>query len=126
MNKITDNGIITLHAGDSFVAPLFLNAGDIIFPMRYSLKEGDKLYVGIMEPGQPFECALIRKVLTKDDLNVYGDPELKLSPEDTEKIMPGLYYYEAKLLMASDDSDDSDDEVTIQTVIPKKKVYILE
>lgn len=121
MNKITDNGIITLHAGDSFVAPLFLNAGNIVFPMRYSLKEGDKVYVGIMEPGQPFEHALIRKVLTIDDLNVYGDPELKLSPEDTERVMPGLYYYEAKLVM----TDEHGNEI-IQTVIPKKKVYVLE
>ncbi len=120
MNKITDNGIITLHAGDSFVAPLFLNAGNIVFPMRYTLEEGDKVYVGIMAPGQPFEHALIRKVLTIDDLNAYGDPELKLSPEDTEKVMPGLYYYEAKLVMVKDGKE------TIQTVIPKKKVYILE
>lgn len=121
MNKITDNGIITLHAGDSFVAPLFLNAGDIITPIRYILQGDDKLYVGIMEPGQPFECALIRKMLTVDDLNEDGDPELKLSPEDTERVMPGLYFYEAKLVYTREDGKEF-----IETVIPKKKVYVLE
>ena len=121
MNKITNNGIITLHAGDSFVAPLFLNAGDLINPVRYTLEDGDRLYVGIMEPGQPFERALIRKMLTKDDLNAWGDPELKLSPEDTERVMPGLYYYEAKLVTADEEGNE-----TVQTVVPKRKVYVLE
>ena len=119
MENVAKNGIITLYAGDSFAAPLFLNAGTRLYPMRYVLEEGDKVYVGIMEPGQPFEHALIRKVLTKDDLNAYGDPELTLRPEDTEMVMPGLYYYEAKLVVTKDGKE------TIQTVIPKKKLYIL-
>lgn len=122
MNKITDNGIITLHAGDTIVAPLFLNVGDGIIPVRYQLKDDDKLYVGIMEPHQPFEWALVRKVLTIDDVNELGDPELKLRPEDTEKIMPGVYYYEAKLLT----HDDETGEEIIETVISKKKLYVLE
>ena len=120
MDNVAKNGIITLHAGDSFVTPLFLNAGTQLYPMRYVLEEGDKVYVGIMEPNQPFEHALIRKVLTSENLNAYGDPELELTPDDTEMVMPGLYYYEAKLVIVKDGKE------TIQTVVPKKKLYILE
>lgn len=121
MNNIAENGIITLYAGDTFIAPIFLNAGDNTCPVRYTLEEGDKLYVGIMEPNQPFECALVRKLLTKDDLNAWGDPELKLSPEDTEHIMPGTYYYEAKLV-----TTDKEGKEVVQTVISKRKLYVLE
>lgn len=122
MNRITDNGIMTIHAGDTIIAPLFLNIGDIITPIRYVLKEDDRLYVGIMEPGQPFTHALIRKMLTKDDLNELGDPELKLTPEDTERVMPGLYYYEVKLLT----HDEETGEEVVETIISKKKIYVLE
>lgn len=100
--------------------------GDGVTPIRYTLKDGDRLYVGIMEPQQSFERAIVRKLLTKDDLNAEGDPELKLRPEDTEKLMPGVYYYEAKLVVGREDSDDSDDEEIVETVISKRKLYILE
>ena len=121
MNQVASNGIIKIHAGDSFTTTFFLNVGDNFEPIQYVLEEFDKVYVGIMEPNQSFAHAIIRKVLTADDLAASGDPIFRLSPEDTECLMPGLYYYEVKLqpfkLSASD---------TVITVIPKTKFYILE
>ncbi len=119
--NVARNGIITLHAGDYFEAPLFLNVGYGCCPVRYTLQETDKVYVGIMEPNQPFEDALIRKVLTIKDLNRQGDPVLILRPDDTERVMPGMYYYEVKLLRIKDGSQE-----IIDTVVPKTKLYVLE
>ena len=128
--KIAENGIITMYAGDYFEAPLFLNIGYGCHPIRYKLEPDDKVFVGIMEPNQPFTHAIIRKVLTAKDLNRYGDPVFILRPEDTERLMPGLYYYEVKLLRIRHDSDDSSDDEDVQeyvdTIISKTKLYILE
>ena len=129
--RIADNGIITMHAGDYFEVPLFLNVGYGCCPIRYQLKKGDKVYFGIMEPHQPFEFALVRKVLTIDDLNENGDPVVILKPDDTERIMPGLYYYEVKLMrvnLEDDGSDSEEPEISdyIDTIIPKTKFWILE
>ena len=132
--RIANNGIITMHAGDYFEAPLFLNVGYGCCPVRYQLKPGDRVYFGIMEPNQPFTHAIVRKMLTVDDLNRYGDPVIKLRTEDTERLMPGVYYYEVKLARIhhddSDDSSDSDDEIIlderIDTIISKTKLFILE
>ena len=122
--NIANNGIITLHAGDYFEAPLFLNIGDF---RKYELQDGDKVYFGIMEPNQPFEWAIVRKVLTKDDVDESGNPVIKLKTKDTIRLMPGLYYYEVKLAMASEDSDSDDfDEPILYTVVPKTKLFLLE
>ena len=118
--KIANNGIITMHAGDYFEAPLFLNVGEGCCPIQYVLEGDDKVFFGLMEPNQPFTHALIRKVLTVEDLDSYGNPLLVLRPEDTERIMPGLYYYEVKLLRTQNEHE------YIDTVITKTKLYILE
>lgn len=120
MNKVGINGVVVLHAGDSFTFPLFLNAGDNMNPVRYILEDTDKVFFGIMEPGGCFEHALVRKVLTKADLNSYGDPVLVLNSSDTQYLMPGLYYYEAKLQVMKDNKE------YIETVIAKTKLYIVE
>ena len=118
--KIAKNGIITMYAGDYFEAPLFLNVGEGCCPEQYVLQGDDKVYIGITEPNQPFVYALIRKVLTVEDLNSDGNPVFVLRPEDTEKVMPGLYYYEVKLQRFKDDKE------YIDTIVPKTKLYILE
>ncbi len=111
MDNVAINGIITVHAGDSFTAPLFLASS-------CDIKNGDEIYLGIMEPHQPFKFALVRKKLAIDQC---GKIIIELKPEDTEYIMPGLYYYEVKLLRKGE--NDSSDVITLQS---KTKLYILE
>lgn len=96
MVDLSINGIIRLQRGDSCKFPIFLNKGSEICPMRYKLGENDQLYFALTEPNQPFECALLKKVLTYRDCNPLGDVVLKLTPEDTEHILPGKYFYEIK------------------------------
>ena len=61
MVTISNNGFITLNRGDSFSVPLFINGGSELVPIRYSLSAHPEteIYFGVMEPGQPFENAII-------------------------------------------------------------------
>ncbi len=120
MVNISKSQIISMNRGDTLSLPIFINAGTKIAPLRYNLGSGDKVYVGISEPNQKFEHALIKKVYTSDDVNEHGDPVLNLRPEDTEHILPGLYYYEIKLVSTSEE-----DEI-VNTIVPKRKFYIVE
>ena len=122
---ISNNGIITMTRGDTVKVPIFINAGDNTDYIRYTLEEGDTLYFGIMEPEAPFEKSLIRKVLTKDDLNQYGDVEIELSLNDTQYLQTGTYYYEAKLKQVRLLDNGQTSEV-INTVIPRRKFIIVE
>ena len=80
---------------------------------HYRLKDDDKLYIGIMEPNQLFECAIFKKVLDKDTpVDEIGDPIYTLTMEDTEYLIPGTYYLMAKLLQT-----DGEDQI-VTTVIP--------
>ena len=118
MHKIAENGIITLTAGDSLIAPLYLFT-DENSVNKYTLTGTDKLCFAIMAPHQPFECALVRKIFTANNNNENGDILVILSPEDTENLKPGLYYYEAKLIVARNGVE------YVDTVISKRKFYIL-
>jgi len=120
--NISPNQIITINRGDTFNAPLFINiGGSKIYPVRYPFTDKDTIYVGIMEAHQPFEHAIIKKVYTIEDLNEYGDIVLRLDSKDTEYLLPGTYYYEIKLEHINDD-----DTTIIKTIVPKRKLFLVE
>lgn len=111
--------IITMTAGDSFYSVLFINKGTLISPVRYELQTNDKVYLSIMEPNQEFENGIIRKVYTSQDINADGDIEIYLSPEDTQNVIAGTYYYSVKLQMQNDIGD-----AVVCTICPPKKFII--
>ena len=116
------NGLITIHQGDAGETYIFANVGTELAPEAYELADDEYIYIGVMEPNQQFENALIRKKLDKDD-EVDGLPgyySLKFKYSDTCHVIPGTYYYEAKLLRIIDGVE------TIDTIIPKTKFIILE
>ena len=127
MFDITRNGIITMNRGDTWKTKIYVNVGTELDPHGYPLKSNDYLYFGVMEPNQPFDRALIRK--RYDASSAVGPSEedegwywIEFDVEDTEKVLPGTYYYEVKLLRARDDPD----KVDIDTIIPKTKFVIYE
>lgn len=117
MFNISDNKIITVSRGDSFALDVFVNIGTPWDETLYTLQGEDKLYFALCEPNQPFEFALIRKVFTKDDVTEDGLVHMEFTPEMTEYIMPGTYYYTIKLV-----TNDGD----ISTIISKTKFYIID
>lgn len=122
MFDVSREGIITVNRGDSFEVPMFLNAGNSIDRVGYNLTERDAVYLGVMEPNQPFEFALIRKKYTIDDIDSRGNLIIRFKPSDTACLLPGKYYYQIKLETYRSDIDDYD----VETVVDKRLFYIQE
>jgi len=120
------NGIITLNRGDTFTLEYTPDLGRGVHHNYYDLKEGDHLYLAILEPGQKWENALLKRVYTIDHLK---DPHsniilIHFYTEDTEYLVPGNYYYEIKLQRIAEHTDDGFE--SIDTVTPRTKFVILE
>lgn len=85
------------------------------------LEEGDDIFLGIMEVGQDFEDAIIRRKLSYGDYSVeILDQQIvnfRLKPEDTLCLHDGVYYYSVKLRTKQGD---------VITLIPKTKLVILD
>lgn len=118
MFDVSGNGIITISRGDNFTINLFVNIGTQLEPIQYRLNENDKLYFALMEPNQPFEEALIRKVFTNENEDESGNIDMVFSTNDTEYLMPGNYYYMVKLYRANED--------LVDTIITKTKFVIID
>lgn len=115
-----NNNLIAMNRGDTFEIPLIINLGTKVNPQYYHLTEHDTVYFALLEHNQRFEEALVRKVFTVEDLNAEGDVVIKLSCEDTERLLPGNYLYEIKLRHAEGDID------FVDTIVPRRKFVILE
>jgi len=116
MFTINPEGIITASRGDTFEAPLFINAGSKLEPKKYFITTNDEIYIGVMEANQLFENAIIRKKYTYEDINKDGVIIVKFNPEDTIYLQPGKYYYQIKLKS----------NTTVNTITPKQLFYIIE
>lgn len=75
-----------------------------------------------MEPNQIWENSILRKKLSVDDLNTRGNVQLHLNSEDTENLLPGLYYYMVKIYI----KDEELDKYIINTIIPSTKFLVYE
>ena len=116
---IDDTGNVTLTRGDSFRVPLFINKGTELKPSRKELGDNDFVYLGIMEPNQPFEKALIRKKYDKNNEKTDdGDIIVKLGHSDTVQLLPGKYFYQVKFVNEVED--------IVDTIIDKKEFIIAE
>lgn len=116
MLTVGRDGSIQISRGDSFFVPLFINEGTDLEPIRYELNEGDLVYVGVMEPNQPFEKAIIKKVYNKDsEKTEFGDLLLIFDVEDTEYLHQGQYYYSVKIKRGD----------KVDTLIPERNFIIL-
>lgn len=125
MLSIDTNGNITVTRGDTFKVPLFIDVSDNIFaPIRFPLHKGDIIYFHLLEANRPFECPLLAKKFTYEDVNENNDIIIKFNHEDTVKLFPGIYFYEIKLQRPNteDDTDPSDDYYI--TIVPRRKFVI--
>lgn len=114
------NGKITHYRGDTLTTPIRIFEGDRLCPTQYTLNENDVLYLGIMEPGQAFEDAVIKKVFTSDsEKDVDRNVILHLKSTDTEFVSPGTYYYSLKIKQVVDD------RLVIKTIIYPTLFWLL-
>lgn len=112
---------IFISRGETFSSPVFINKGTREKPIRYNIGANDELYFGIMECNAKFEDAIVKKKYTKNDANENGDAVIYLTAEDTENLLPGLYYYSIKLRKKI-----GDNEYKVVTVVPNRKIQIGE
>ena len=119
-SSISRNQIITLNRGDTFSAPLCIECGDRLNPEHYVLGDGDSVYFGVMEANQPFEFALIKKRYTSEDLDEDGNVVISLESKDTQFLLPGTYYYQAKIEHKAEGEDD-----VIATLMTKRKLFLI-
>ena len=118
MFDISNNGIIKINRGDSFSLDVFINLGTCIEPIPCILGESDKVYFALMEPNQPFECALMRREFTRADESEDGHVSMNFASDQTEYLMPGTYYYMIKLYRGK--------ENLVDTIVAKTKFIIAE
>lgn len=121
---IKKNNVFTMNRGDT---------ATMNFNVNVELPENvivDKLYLGITEPNQYFEDALIKKTfeINKDitittENNIWSF-SIQINPEDTVDIIPGTYYYEVKASGVIDQGEERSDFAT--TIVQKTKFIIVE
>ena len=119
------NNIIVLNRGDSYEFDLTIN-DETSLDGRYHLKGDDAVYLGIMDPGQPFEEALVRKVITVDDTDSEGNFSFEILPEDTLDLLPGKYFYSVKLRMSHIDEETGESIEKVMTIINKTKFILCD
>lgn len=125
------NNIIVMNRGDSYEFDLTISGADTT-DGRYRLMEEDAVYFGLMDPGQSFEQALVRKKYTAEDCDEMGNLVISISPDDTLDLYPGKYFYAIKLHMDHDDFNPNTGEKTgervdkVVTVINKTKFIICD
>lgn len=119
MIYISNNGFVRMTRGDSFDVPLFIDRGTMCAPVRFYIKDHPEstVYLGVMEPNQDFENAIIRKKYTSTSLqNEYGDLIISFCPQDTQCLLPGKYYYSFKIQT----------NTRVDTIIPKTEFFIMD
>ena len=120
MECITNN-IIEINRGDTFTSTLYLNKGTEQEPLQYVLKDGDEVYLGVMEPNVPFENAILKKKYTYKNLDKDNNVVIRIEAEDTTCLLPGKYFYQIKLKIKN-----KDNTYDINTVVPKNEFIIME
>jgi len=146
---VKPNKIIKLYRGDTFELYFDIPTWDY---KEYQIKDNDNIYFGVMEPNTFFEDALIKKVYNeiveeyetvnriqipiniykptgdiiaiKDDKNQIIKYCVKLTSEDTENVLPGIYYYSIKL--HEEHLEDGKLIDRTRTVIKNTKFIILD
>lgn len=121
MFNINFNGVVNVSRGDSFEIPVKIVVRNKMDKVDYEVKNTDLIYLGVMEPNQPFETALIRKKCTIEDMDENGNIVFSFTPEDTQCVLPGRYYYQVKLQTFNEDGS-----YNVYTVVDKTLFFIVE
>lgn len=111
-----DINCFTLSRGDYFEYNININCGTKFEPKQYKLENDDRLYCAIIQPGESFENAIIRKTYDNSNfIDEKGTIQFTLNPPDTEYLRTGKYYFTIKLLY---------EKTKVCTILPMKDFWI--
>ena len=120
--------IIKMNRGDS--CELDINVFSSMDPSKpYLLTASDAVYFALLNPHQRFEEAILVKGYILEDQNVSnGKITVKIIPNDTRSLTPGVYYYTAKLQRGGtlETLNDFDEPDEVTTLIERTKFIINE
>ena len=123
------NRIIKLNRGDSFETTISIPDKKIPSTNYILADQKDVVYFAIMNPHQRFEDAIVLQGYTFEDQDEEtGEIIIRLTPNDTRHLAPGVYYYTVKLqrggtLNYINDKDEPDE---VRTIIERTKFIINE
>ena len=96
---------------------------------NYFLTAKDALYFALLYPNQRFEDAILIKGYTVEDQDdETGEIIIKLTPNETRSLTPGIYYYTTKLQCGGtlEAVGDFDEPEEVRTIIERTKFIINE
>lgn len=120
--------IIKINRGDSFEYKLFITEKNDP-ASTHLLLANEAIYFALLYPNQHFEDAILIKGYTSEDQNPKtGEILVKITPNDTKALTPGVYYYTVKLQRGGtlDVINDFDSAEEVRTLIERTKFIINE
>lgn len=119
--------IIKINRGDSYELPIRIPE-KTDYTKNHILDLNEIVYFALMYPHQKFEDAIL---LTGYDLraqNEDGKVLIKIEPNDTRTLTPGVYYYTVKFQRGGTLTDvkDFDTPEEVRTLIERTKFIINE
>ena len=123
--------VIKINRGDSYEFTLMIpSKSDPNKPYLLSSEDSfDAVYFALMYPNQRFEDAIFIKGYESNEQNPKtGEITIKIEPNDTRVLTPGVYYYVVKLQRGGtlEVVDDFDDAKEVRTIIDRTKFIINE
>ena len=132
--------IIKINRGDSFELKTQIPES---ITKNYILNAYNIFYFALMSPHQSFEDAIIKKGCTStsvDEISGEYDQDrktgiitIKLTPQETKHLTPGIYYYTTKLVTVANCKSDEekarctcDDFIEVRTIIERTKFIVNE
>lgn len=113
------NRIIKINRGDSLELPILVDI----------LGANEAIYFALLCPHQKLEDALLIKGYDNTDQNIEtGEILIKLTPNDTRRLSPGVYYYVVKFQRGGTltNINDFDEPEEVRTIIERTKFIINE
>lgn len=120
--------IIKINRGDTFEFSIDIHDKKDILK-KHLLAVDEAVYFVLLYPNQRFEDAILIKGYTHEDQDVNtGEITVKITPNDTRYLLPGVYYYTAKLQKGGslETIDDFDEPEEVRTLIERTKFIINE
>lgn len=119
--------IIKINRGDSYELNIKITENDGY--TKHNLATDEAVYFALMYPNQKFEDAILIKGYTTIDQDVdTGKLSIRITPNDTRCLAPGVYYYVVKLQHGGtlEDLGDFDEPEEVRTIIERTKFIVNE
>lgn len=120
--------IIKVNRGDSFELHLRITE-KFDLDKKHLLLANEVVYFALLYPNQRFEDALILRGYTLEDQNPdTGEIKISITPSDTRRLAPGIYYYTVKLQRGGtfEIINDCDEPDEVRTLVERTKFILNE